>query len=399
MRYIDSSFSRLSRAAITGVLMITALVGCGSSSSSSSSSSLAGTCITNQAAPLAVAIGARSNVPEANIPDFVTSLVEAAANAGQQISFVRIDGQPKIFTLPLFTTNAQNSAARQQALVEYVNQYVGPILTGEIRAKVAQADVLSALDLAASATGPNGNIIVLDSGLQTVAPLNYQQSGLLMAPPSDVVAFVRQKNLLPALSGRHVLLDGFGYAASPQPALNEAQRDNVVRQWEAIVKVGGGCVTADTLPNTAAAIAGLPPVSIVTPPTTPSFSNCGTFVLEDASTVGFVVGTSTFRDPSAAQATLGRLADTLKHGTEHITLIGSTSSEGGDALNDRLSLARAKAVESVLVSMGIQGSRVTTVGAGSHWSGRVNDIGPGGVLLPGPAETDREVIVQLPQCA
>jgi OmpA-OmpF porin, OOP family len=396
---VDSSFSRLSRAAITGVLTITVLAGCGSSSSSSSSSSLAGTCITDQAAPLAVVIGARSNVPEPDIPAFVTSLVEAAANAGQQISFVRIDGQPKIFTLPLFTTNAQNSAARQQALVQYVDQYVGPILTGEIHAKVPQANVLSALDLAAQATGPNGNIIVLDSGLQTVAPLNYQQSGLLMAPPSDVVAFVRQEALLPDLSGRHVLLDGFGYTASPQPTLNEAQRDSVVSQWEAIVQAGGGCVTADTLPNTAAAIAGLPPVSIVTPPTTPSFSNCGTFALEDAGTVGFVVGTANFRDPSAAQATLSQLARTLAQGTEHITLIGSTSSEGGNALNDRLSLARAKAVKSVLVSMGISASRITPIGDGSHWPGRVRDVGANGVLLPGPAEANREVIVQLPHCA
>jgi hypothetical protein len=29
----------------------------------------------------------------------------------------------------------------------------------------------------------------------------------------------------------------------------------------------------------------------------------------------------------------------------------------------------------------------------------VTDIGPGGELLPGPAEQDREVIVQLPSCA
>jgi outer membrane protein OmpA-like peptidoglycan-associated protein len=166
----------------------------------------------------------------------------------------------------------------------------------------------------------------------------------------------------------------------------------------AIVKAGGGCVTVNTLPNTAAEIPGLPPVGVVTPPATPAFRNCGTIALQDAGSVGFIVGTANFRDPSAAQATLQELADTLKQGTETIMLIGSTSSEGGDALNNPLSLARAKAVKSVLVSMGIPGSRITTTGDGSHWPGRVNDIGPGGVLLPGPAEQDREVIVQLPQC-
>ncbi len=396
MRYISSNFSGLSRVTIGLVLTIPVLAGCGSSASSSPP--LAGSCLTNEAAPVALAVGARSNVPEENLPALVTPLLESAADNGQQISLIRIDGQPKVFTPPPFKTNAQNTPARQQALVSYMKSSIVPILQGQIHAQVPQADVLTALDLAASATGPNGNIIVVDSGLQTTGALNYRQPGLLLAPPGDVVAFLRQKNLLPDLSGRHVLLAGFGYTASPQPTLNEAQRNNVISQWVAIVKAGGGCVSVDSLPNTAAERPGLPPVGIVTPPATPAFSNCGTIALEDAGSVGFVVGTANFRDPSAAQATLQKLADTLKQGTEHITLIGSTSSEGGDAVNDPLSLARAKAVESVLVSMGIPASRITTVGAGSHWSGRVNDVGPGGVLLPGPAEQDREVIVQLPQC-
>ena len=252
--------------------------------------------------------------------------------------------------------------------------------------------------LAAAATGPDGNIIVVDSGLQTVAPLEYQQPGLLMAPSSDVVTFLRQQDLLPDLSGRHVLLSGFGYTASPQPALNEAQRANLIEQWTAIVTAGGGCVTVDPLPNTAPEIAALPPVSIVTPPATPVFSNCGTIALSDAGTIGFAAGTAKFRDPSAAKATLRQLADKLKQGAEHVTLIGSTSSEGGDAVNDPLSLARAKAVEAVLISLGIPASRITAVGDGSHWPGRVPDIGPDGSLLPAQAEQDREVIVQLPKC-
>jgi OmpA-OmpF porin, OOP family len=164
------------------------------------------------------------------------------------------------------------------------------------------------------------------------------------------------------------------------------------------VTAGGGCVTADHLPNTTAAVSGLPPVSVVTPPPTPTFNHCGTIVLSDAGTVGFVVGTANFRDSSAADATLSQLAATLKQGTEHITLIGSTSTEGGDAINNPLSLHRAQAVEQVLVSMGIPASRITAIGDGSHWPGRVPDTAPNGELLPGPAEQDREVIVQLPKC-
>jgi outer membrane protein OmpA-like peptidoglycan-associated protein len=141
---------------------------------------------------------------------------------------------------------------------------------------------------------------------------------------------------------------------------------------------------------------------VVTPPAPPSFSkignNCGSIVLQDAGSVGFNQGASTFRDPAAALETLTSLASALKKGTEHITLIGSTSSEGGDAVNDPLSLKRANAVKQALVSLHVPVGRITAVGDGSHWSGRVKDIGAGGVLLPGPAEQDRVVVVQLPKC-
>src|SRR5262249_4518492 len=97
-------------------------------------------------------------------------------------------------------------------------------------------------------------------------------------------------------------------------------------------------------------------------------------------------------------ATLQQLATTLGHGTEHVTLIGSTSSEGGDAVNNPLSRERANAVRAVLVSMGIPPSRIAAMGDGSHWPGRVKYIGPDGGLLAAQAAQDREVIVRLPKC-
>ncbi len=400
MRYIHCSCT-----AIAAAVMVAGLAACTShpsspSSGSSSSSPLAGTCLTSAPAPFAMAVGVRSNVPSITYPAAANWLLENAADHEKQISLIRIDGQPKIFPITPFSNTANNPAAQSQAVSSYLKANVTPVLQSQIRAQVPQADVLSALSLAASATGPNGNIILIDSGLQTVAPLAYQQSSdLMMSPPSDIVAFLKKKGLLPDLKGRHVLLSGFGYAASPQPGLNQAQRNSVIAQWEAIVRAGGGCVTADTLANTASEVSGLPAVSVVTPPPTPSFrNNCGTIVLSDAGTVGFVVGKATFRDPSAAETTLGQLASTLKRGSEHITLIGSTSTEGGNAINNPLSLHRAQAVKRVLVSMDIPASRISTIGDGSHWAGRVRDIGANGELLPGPAEQDREVIVQLPKC-
>jgi OOP family OmpA-OmpF porin len=406
---VNFNFALLFRIATIGVLTLAAASACSSPSSPptpapTSTQSLSSTCITDPAAPLALVVGERSNAPKLNLPAFTDTLLEAAASKGQQISIVEIDGQPKVSEPTAFSSDAGNGAASQDELVTYLNDnYLDPLLNGKIHARAPQANVLEALDLAASAVGANGNIILVDSGLQTVAPLEYQKSDLVMATPSDMVAFLKQQDLLPHLSGRHVVLSGIGYTAPPQPALNQEQRDNLVSQWVAIVKAAGACVTADPTPNTAPEVAGLPPVSVVTPPATPTFTNitthsCGTVVLQDAGSVGFLVGKSSFRDPAAAQATLAQLAAALKRGTEPITLIGSTSSEGGDQVNDPLSLARAKMVKSVLVTLGISDSRISAEGDGAHWSGRVNDVGPGGVLLPGPAEQDREVIVQLPKC-
>lgn len=393
-RSIRSDFLRL----LACVALATPLLSACGSSNPPVTSSFAGTCLRHKAAPLALAIGARSNVPTETLPPVITSLLQSAAAGGQPISLIRIDGQPKVFSPPSFSTDAQNGPARQQALTNYINGEISPILQGKIHAQAPEADVLTSLDLAASAVGPGGNIVIVDSGLQTTGVLNYTQSGLLMAPPADVVRFLRQKNLLPDLNGRHVLLAGFGYTAAPQPILNEAQRNSVIKQWMAIIKAGGGCVSVDLTPDTTADLPNLPQVAIVTPPPTPAFSNCGTFALEDASTVGFVDGKASFRDPGAATTTLQKLADKLKQGSEHITLIGGTSSEGSEALNNSLSKSRAEAVETILVSMGISMSRITIKGDGSHWPGRVNDLGPGGVLLPAQAEQDREVIVQLPRC-
>ena len=398
MKGTDSSIARMACALMSVGVVLTA-VACSQSPSASAGPPISSTCLTTSAAPLALAVGVRSDVPQTAFPPAVNTLLTAAATGKQQISLIRIDGNPKVFTPAPFSTTDQNSAAIAQDVSAYISTTIEPILRGPLHAQVAQADILTALDLAAGAAAPNGNIVLIDSGLQTVAPLEYQQQGLLMSPPSDIVSFLKQKNLIPDLKGRHVLLSGFGYTAAPQASLNLAQRNNVIDQWEAIVAAGGGCVTADPSPNTASELAGLPAVASVPLPPPVVIRACGTTVLGDAGSVGFIVNTATFRDPSAADATLSQLASGLKRSSEPITLIGSTSTEGGDAINNPLSRSRAEAVKSVLVSMGIAASRITTIGDGSHWPGRVNDIGPNGQLLPAQAEQDREVIVQLPRCS
>lgn len=409
MPHTGLSFSRTAAPAALQALaamgLLTAFAtGC-SSSTAAPANPLAGTCLSGAAAPLTIVVGERSNVPGVLFPDPLNTLITTAAHDRQPITLIRIDGTPRDFPLQRFTTPDQNSGAISDDIDSYVAG-VNKLIEGAsklsdgstMHAAEPQADVLTALSLAAAATPRGGNIIIIDSGLQTVGSLKYQVPGMLMSPPSDVVSFLHGKGLIPALTGRHVLLSGFGYTAPPQATLDLPEISNVAAQWAAIVKAGGACVTVDTSPNTSKELAGLPAVTTVPLPASPTFKTCGTVVLSDAGSVGFKDGVATFRDPAQAKATLSHLATVLKQGTEPIKLIGSTSSEGGDAINNPLSLNRAKAVRAVLVSLHVPATRITVVGEGAHYPGRVPDLGQGGQLLLPQAEQDREVIVQLPRC-
>lgn len=66
-----------------------------------------------------------------------------------------------------------------------------------------------------------------------------------------------------------------------------------------------------------------------------------------------------------ARTTLSRIADKLKDDSNlHITIEGHTDSVGSDQTNERLSEARAAAVREYLVTKGIDGTRVSSVGKG-----------------------------------
>ncbi len=378
-------------------LALTTVAGC-SSAAAIPKNPLSGTCLSGAGVPLTIVVGERSNVPSIVFPSAASALITTAATDRQPITLIRIDGEPKAIPLTPFSTKDVSSGAVQQDITDYVNGVIGILTSAELRAVAPQADVLGALSLAAAATQAGGNIVVVDSGLQTAGQLRYQVPGVLMSPPSDVVKFLRTGNLIPRLSGRHVLLSGFGYTAAPQAALDQPERENVAAQWKAIVSAGGACVTVNTTPDTDAEMTGLPAVSTVPLPPSPVFGTCGTTVLSNDGSVGFNDGNATFRDPAAARSTLSKLASVLNQGTEQLTLIGSTSTEGGDAINDPLSTRRAAAVKSALTSLGVSGSRIKIIGDGAHYPGRVPDVGPGGQLLLAQAEQDREVIVQLPRC-
>lgn len=80
----------------------------------------------------------------------------------------------------------------------------------------------------------------------------------------------------------------------------------------------------------------------------------------------------------AAKANLDKLAQVLKNNLDtNINIYGHTDSKGTDAYNLRLSERRAAAVKSYLISQGVSGSRMLTMGVGEKEPVASNDTDAG----------------------
>lgn len=353
--------------------------------------------------PVAVAISGRANSPAPVLPPAAEEVLQDAVYAvpigetGPTISLIEIDGRPSLVASAAFASDAEFPQAvdrdRENFLADVRSAASG------VRATEPEADVLSALGIAARAArdgGGTGTIVLVDSGLQTVPPLDFSQPGLLDAAPAEVVDFLDSTGAIPDLSGLTVLLAGIGDTAAPQQPLDIARQTALVELWSRIARSGGAaCVHAAGTPRGSDAVTGVPPVSTVEVPAPPSFDPSSRIVLPDNPTVGFVPGEAVLRDPEAAAGMLRPVADWLAADPQRQARITGTTARHG-SLESQIALAseRAETIKQRLVDLGANPSRITTEGVGSEFPGYVPDQGPDGGLLPGPAARNRSVIIE-----
>jgi OOP family OmpA-OmpF porin len=340
-------------------------------------------CPTAAKAGLAVAVGGRANAPAPVVPDGVGALIDKAVTDGTGIDVIRVDGHPSISCAMAFKSDAANPVAKADDLNHFKQQARGAVVA--TRAKEPEANPLQALTLAAASAGPGGTVVLIDSGVQTVAPLDFHVQGLLDADPDAVVKELSSKGYLPDLSGRTVVLAGIGYTAAPQAPLDDRRRANLVRIWQKIVSAAGATTQTVTSPNTAAALAGLPPVSPVdVPPTDVIRIGCNTeSILSNDGAVGFQADSTTFVDTGLARQALGGFAAFLKQNRgAQANLVGTIAHYGTDDGDGGLSRSRAQRVRDVLVELGADGGRVAAHGAG--WGPFPTKTGP-----PSPTDDPR----------
>lgn len=338
-----------------------------------------------------------ANSPRALLTPKIEALIVGAFRNSATLALIDAGARPRLYSVSLGGDfgNADAYEAGETEQMSEVSQALGRIVPAE-----GESDPWMAVTEAVGwLKGQGGGTLVIEnSGLGTAGFLDYQESGLLAADPGDLVSFARAHDELPNATGLHAVLIGIGWTAPPQPTLGSPERSNLVAQWTALLKAAGATVSVDETPLTGPGPSGAPPVSVVHAPevawTAPP-GTCGKAL--NSTELHFVVGTAQLIDPGTAMAALRQVVTDLQANHQVATVTGTTSSEGGDAINLPLSRQRAESAAQLMESMGLRGSQIgSVVGLGSHFPGYIQDIGPDGTLLPGPAAENRQVIITWP---
>ena len=347
----------------------------------------------DRGAAVAVVTGDATS-PLAVVTNGLVHALDRAFDRGAGFAVVDAGGRPKLYSVGLGGSFG-NSDAREAAMAGMLALVAHAL--DRVVPRTPQSDPWTAVAEAVGwLQGQGGGTLFLEnSGLGTTGFLNYRQAGLLDAAPQELVTFARAHHELPDARGLRVVLVGIGWTAEPQPPLGAPSRANLVAQWRALLRAAGASVSVDPTPLTGAGPAHAPRVSIVKLQETawrPPDGTCGAAI--DATELHFAVGTATLLDPAAAANVLQGLVPFLVAHHLVVSVTGTTSSEGGPAINDPLSTARAEKIAALLEQLGLPPAQIgSVVGLATRFQGFVPDTGPGGTLLPGPAAEDRQVIL------
>ena len=339
---------------------------------------------------LAVVVGARSNMPPVAVSGIAGQVVTNAVSTRAEVSVVVADGSPFVLEderLSGLNRNDSGRDERRQVLQEAITTAA---------AASPETDLLTALQLAARAIedAPGRHtVLVVDSGLSTAGGLDFRQKGMLEAHPADLVAGLEADGALPDLSGIHVVFQGLGDTAAPQPGLGAVAQEHLIELWTGIaLRAGALDVNVERAALSGEPPSGRPPVGVVGSGGVSCREN--TVVLTGGD-VAFEPDRAVFQDAVAASATLRPIAESLKASAVTATLTGTTARVGDAAGQRRLSQQRAQAVADVLVDLGVPRRSLTVVGLGSDFPGYVRDHDGRGNLLPAEAAVNRKVVISL----
>lgn len=433
--------------ALTAVMAfaITGLTGCGNKDVSKTTETAE---VTKPAVAYMIARTANSKPTDSSAPLIQDTMVNCAENYGYSF-IVRVDGEPELVSGENMDIDAQfKNASKERLKRDALNRATNLLnIIDEVSAVYPEVDYLEGLRCSAASlqsmddSYTSRSIICCGTGLGTSGYMNFQNN-LLSAEPGVIVEMLQQREALPDLNGITVYWLGMGQVAAPQEKLNPKQSKNLENIWKAVIEASGG----EFVPNEYITVSGelntpyeLPSVSIVEVPadkpiafepevleqaetevevvfeeeTAFEESNSEKNTMEEEteteeetsyekdnafeepialgeSQVEFIGDKSEYLHPETAVETIRPIAEYLiKHETVPLLLIGSTAGDNTNESTLQLSADRAEAVKRTLVEMGVDQSRISTIGLGSDDPWHIKDAGYDGPV----ASSNRKVVL------
>jgi outer membrane protein OmpA-like peptidoglycan-associated protein len=253
-------------------------------------------------------------------------------------------------------------------------------------------DLLNTMFNASRVTSPPATMLLLTSGVTTAGGFDLRKVGWA-EPPAIAAAELKQRRLLPDLTGWTVIFSGLGETAGRQPALPLPQQTALASYWVAICHAAGAATCrVDDSPRPMRNSHSKVPVPIVPVPAVQSLigpqgqeqSIVPADLLFAFNSATLLRGADSYLAPIAARASAGNYS---------VSVTGQASPDGGTAsYNLRLSVLRAQAVEHRLIMLGLAARRIVQV-IGIGTAGRSCTVN--GTLDEGKCAQLRRVVITL----
>ncbi len=342
---------------------------------------------------LAIVVGARGNMPPADLVGTAASARDMAVAQQSFFSVVVADGAPYVAESGVLKATGDTASAKQEQ-GEANRQRVDDAVAGA-RARTPESDLLAALQVAAAsiqAQPGHRSIVVLDSGLSTTGALDFRNPDLLDAVPSEIADALGTSQRLPALEGMSVQFLGLGNTAEPQAELDRIRRSQLRTIWTAIAETAGASsVAVESAQAQGPPLGDLPPVTPV--PVTPGYSCTDNMMTITGGALAFRPYTDVFLDPATAEDILRPVADQVKAGMLTATLHGMSADIRDPAEQMLLTYLQAQAVADMWLEFGVPVQQLTVVGLGSDFPGHLSERDADGNLDPVIAEANRKITV------
>lgn len=388
--------NNICRFVFLALAVLASAVGCGASKKEE-----------EQAVHLAVILGAHANAPRANTSLIYDSVLEACGQSGSSISLIVNDGAPYASVVDIPETKAGLSREKYRSIAEDRARQILE-LADQMLARTGESDLLSAAALAArhlnAEEGGRKELVILDSGLTTVPPLDFTESTLDGIQTEQILDALEEQDAVPDLKGiESVCFYNLGDVAQPQSRITEGDRKRLTEIWKGIFdRAGAEQVEFRTdLPLSAVYAEGeVPAVSVM-----PVVEQASALVWEEIDldeldavsfgeeTIAFLPDTDELVDREAAKKVLEGVAGYMKEHPQFQAMLVGTTAKTGD-LESCISLSgkRAEAVRELLMEQGIDGTRLETAGTGYENPFYINDQ-KDGALDETAAAKNRSVIL------